>query len=354
LPNYTFEVDEGIILTGKFVEMPKVNLEVTIDGNGSVSLDGAEITPGGTEQIYRGSQIQLTAQADNEYEFAYWQDIGSGSIISFTPTYECRMGTDIHIKAVFKKTVTEETTHFTVTFVDKGGNILHSQEVAKDGAASSPKKDPVLPGYTFTGWDKNFDSVTGDLIINPCYQREEGEYTVTVAGGTLSTGGNTGSFKFDMPVTIEADPAPEGQRFSHWTQGGVKVSTKRSYSFFTPMKNTTLKAEYVDENAPVVNVPFITLGTLEDTGEPISYTVHRDAPADYTLVQSGVILYQGDLTGELTINTSSAIIGRISNSSTDQFYTYKNIKQGETWIARAYLIYQDENGNIVTVYNEQL
>lgn len=273
------------------------------------------------------------------------------------------MGADNSIRAVFK--AIPDANHFTVTFMDKRGKVLKSEDVEQGKSASPPGNVPYLPGYEFMNiWDKDYTNVTSDLTIKARYQRTAGTYTLTVEGGKLSTGGDTGDFQFDMPVTVVADPAPEGKKFSHWVkkqgqdQNGKKVSTQSTYSFFTPMNNATLKAEYVDEDALIMEWPFITLELLQETDAAIAYTAHRNVPDDYgySLMESGVILIESselDADEELTVDTSGAVIGRIKNDSTDQFYIYKN-KVGKTWTARAYLIYRDEAGNIVTVYSEQL
>jgi len=68
--------------------------------------------------------------------------------------------------------IQELVTH-TVTFVDYDGEtILKSEEVADGGSAIAPA-DPTREGYTFTGWDKDFDVVTGDLIITAQYKKNE-------------------------------------------------------------------------------------------------------------------------------------------------------------------------------------
>ena len=242
--------------------------------------------------------------------------------------------------------------------------MLKSEVVAQDASAIPPDV-PNLPGYEFIEWDKDYTNITSNLTVNARYQRTAETYTLTVEGGKLSTGEVAGDFQFDMPVIVEAAP-PAGKKFSHWVKklgedpDGKKVSTQRKFSFFTPMNHATLKAEYVDEDVVIMEWPFITLELLQETGDAIAYTAHRNVPdnADYSyiLMESGVILIESSKLGtaeELTIDKSGAVIGRIKNDSTDQFYIYKN-KEEKTWTARAYLIYRDEAGNIVTVYSEQL
>jgi len=85
------------------------------------------------------------------------------------------------------------------------------------------------------------------------------------------------------------------------------------------------------------------------------FTAIRNIPAEYTLVESGVLLLESDtpLSEELTVDTASVIRGKISNASTDQFYIRKtNVTDGDTWYGRAYMIFEDANGNLITVYSE--
>ncbi len=358
LPNYTFTAERDITLTPNFEEMEKCFLEVTTVGDGSVILNGTINCNGNYKDEHaKGTSIQLTATANAGYAFAYWEDVRTASIISTDPVYVCVMGTGVNVKAVFNRIPTADTTEFTVIFKDKSGKILKSTGVVKNTAATPPATTPALAGYSFTGWDKDYTNVTSDMTINAKYERLPDTYTVTVEGGTLSTGGTTGNYQYDMPVTVVAGTAPEGQKFTYWTQDGQKVSTKNTFSFFTPMKNTVLTAVFVDESTEIVNVPFITLSEdvqVDTANKTMLFTAIRDVPDGYTLVESGVLLLQSNtpLAGELTVDTEGAIRGKIKNDSTDQFYIRKsNITAGDTWYARAYLIYRDASGNIVTGYS---
>ena len=58
----------------------------------------------------------------------------------------------------------EKTKTYLVTFVDDEGNILSEQRVGEGTSAVAPD-DPVKEGYTFIGWDKEFNNVTSDLTI---------------------------------------------------------------------------------------------------------------------------------------------------------------------------------------------
>ena len=358
LPNYSFTVTTDITLTAKFTVMQKDSLEVTTVGNGTVTLNGGSTALPAyyLAQHTRGDVITLTATAGSGNAFAYWQDSLSGSILSTSPAYEFVMGAGVSLKAVFSRVPDANTSEFTVIFKDKSGKILQSTNVAKNGAAIPPAS-PSLVGYSFADWDKTFNDVTSDMTVNALYERLPTTYMVTVVGGTLSAGETSGSYRYDMPVTVVAGTAASGQKFSHWEQDGVKISTDSTYSFFTPMRATTLTAVFVSADTVLVEAPFITLSAtvqVDTVGKNMLFTANRTVPAGYTLIESGVLLLKANtpLSGELTVDTAGVIRGKIKNDSTDQFHIRKNnITGGDTWYARAYLIYRDADGNIITVYS---
>jgi hypothetical protein len=266
------------------------------------------------------------------------------------------MGAGVSLKGVFNRIPDANTSEFTVIFKDKSGRILQSTNLAKN-AAAVPPASPSLVGYSFTGWNRTFNNVTSDMTISALYERLPTTYTVTVVGGALSTGGTGGSFQYDMPVTVVAGTAPAGQKFSHWEQDGVKISINSTYSFFTPMRATTLTAVFVPAETVIVETPFITLSAtvqVDTAGNNMLFTASRTVPAGFTLIESGVLLLQSNTppSGELTVDTADVIRGKIKNDSTNQFHIRKNnIADGDTWYGRAYLIYRDADGNIITVYS---
>lgn len=252
--------------------------------------------------------------------------------------------------------IIDKVKEFSVIFKDKTGRVLKSEKIA-EGDDASPPDSPTLNGYEFIGWDKSFDKVTSDMVINATYIRAKDTYKVTVIGGKLSTGETSGDFRFDMPVTVVADSAPSKQKFSYWELDGKKISSDSTYTFFVPMKATTLTGVFVDKTTTLENKPFITLldnVMVDITDKTMAFTATRVVPSGYSLVESGIILLKSsNFTGELTLDTANVIHGTIDNNSTNQFYVRKlNISDGDTWYARAYLIYKDANGNSFTVYSD--
>ena len=71
---------------------------------------------------------------------------------------------------------------YTVNFVDYDGTTLSSQTIEHGSSAVAPA-DPQRTGYTFTGWNADFSSVTSDLTITAVYEENK---PTAVANTTLA------------------------------------------------------------------------------------------------------------------------------------------------------------------------
>lgn len=354
---YTFEPTGSINLYPKFEKIPQIKLKVSIDGGGAVALNGTTLPTSESEtELAKGSEYILTATPAPGKYFAYWEDDDSTTVLlAETAEYRSKIGSDTHIRAVFYDVTTAATSNFTVIFTDKNGKILKSETVSRGASATAPTV-PAFAGYVFKGWSRSFSNVSANIIVMAVYDREPVKYTVTVVNGTLSGGGTTGDFEYDKPVTVTANTPPSGKKFSHWEQDGIKISTSETIKIFMPMSPTTLTAVFIDTTGTGASEPFITLSNsvlVDSTNNILTFTARRNIPTGYTLVESGVLMLKSNtLSGELTVSTAGIIRGKIKNDSSDEFYVRKkNTVPGEVWYARAYLIFSDSHGNIITVYS---
>lgn len=355
LPNYSFLADKDLVLTAQFVPMPQYTLQVSAQTGGQVQLDGAPLPLGDEAYLPLGAEIVLTAVADDGYAFSYWTDANNSGVISTNATCQCVLTGDRTLQAVFRPMPSSEASEFTVIFRDKTGEILQTHSVSKDSAAMSPA-DPVLPGYRFLHWDKDFSAVSADMFVNAVYERVADEHTISVVNGQLANGDTSGVVQFDQAVIVVAGAAPAGQVFSHWSQNGQPVSSQSTFTCFASTRDITLTAVFADAAEHLPPVPSITLSEYVMTdGGAMALTAYRDLPSGYTLVESGILLSDEAPPGEgLTVNTPGASRGRVGNDSTSQFNIRKSSAAGTSWYARAYLIYSDGQGNVVTVYSDQL
>ncbi|MBO4562707.1 MAG: InlB B-repeat-containing protein [Clostridia bacterium] len=115
-------------------------------------LEKDENVPAGADPSYDGPTPERQGDAQYSYTFTGWSP-------EITPVTG-----DVTYTAVFEGTLNT----FTVTFVDWQGGVIAQQQVEYGGAATAPAA-PERTGYNFTGWDKDFTNVTGDLTVTAQY-----------------------------------------------------------------------------------------------------------------------------------------------------------------------------------------
>ena len=103
----------------------------------------------------------------------YWtSSIAAGDnkaqFVDFRPAKTVTLSDD-YISVGFSVRLAMDITRHTVTFVDWNGTELASVIVEEGKDATAPD-DPTREGYTFTGWDTDFSSVTEDLIVKATYK----------------------------------------------------------------------------------------------------------------------------------------------------------------------------------------
>lgn len=110
--------------------------------------------------------------------------------------------------------------HFTVIFTDHDGTVLQSSSVAMNTAATAPT-NPTRTGYTFTGWDKEYDYVTSDLTIQATY--DVNIYTVRFLDddGTVL---KTVNVEYLSSATPPSNPEKDQYRFVGWDKSYDEIT----------------------------------------------------------------------------------------------------------------------------------
>ncbi len=67
--------------------------------------------------------------------------------------------------------VTVEAKTYKVTFVDGQGKTLATRAV-KEGEAAKAPTDPTRDGFTFKGWDKDFEDIQGDITVTALWKEQ--------------------------------------------------------------------------------------------------------------------------------------------------------------------------------------
>lgn len=144
--------------------------------------------------------------------------------------------------------------HYSVTFKDFDGRVLSTQTVPYGSSAVKPI-NPVRAGYTFTGWDKSFDTITSHLTVNAIYNINK--YTVTFkneSGSVLSTQ----SVNYGTRATAPKSLTKSGYTFIGWY---ISLSSTTPYSFSTAItNNTTLYGRFAKNTATPASFKAVSSG----------------------------------------------------------------------------------------------
>ena len=159
---------------------------------------------------------------------------------------------DLTINAVY------DVDTFTVTFKD-GEKVLETQTVEYEAAATAPDTARLSPpeGKHFAKWDKDFSKVTEDIEVSAVY--ELNEYTVTFKNGetTLKTEMVKHGFAATAPNVFDTPT----EKFVGWDKSfdnvtsdlivNAKFETKKFTLTFINFDGTTVYTAEVEYGAPI-------------------------------------------------------------------------------------------------------
>ena len=209
----------------------------------------------GTTPVYGGAVPTKPADAQYTYTFDSWSpNIG---VVTGAQTYT----------AVFAQTVNQ----YTVTFKNHDGSVLQSTSVAYGDIPTYAGETPTKPAtaqytYTFSGWDKTIEAVTGDVVYTAQFDETVNEYTITFQnwdGTTLATY----SLEYGQtPVYAGTDPTKPADAqytytFSGWTPALATVTGDATYTatFSSDVNSYTVTLNA--ENGTVTGAGTYTYGT---------------------------------------------------------------------------------------------
>lgn len=246
-----------------------------------------------------------TSQDGKQFEFVGWSLTDGGEVVD--PTSVTVTG-DVTLYAVFKTVESsgetpggeeipggEETPGgdqkpgYTVTFKDGlTGETIDETSVEYGGAATAPTA-PVHEGYTFAGWDGDFDEIKGRTQITALYTVNSYKLTASVLGGSAEQSVNYGD-----EIVLDAPTAPTGLSFVCWTVDGEPLRDGATM----PAKDVTAVAKFeidwtgvaIDETdaASVVYGGGIAMSLPTIEGMTFSYSwADGSEDADFVPVSAG-------------------------------------------------------------------
>ena len=215
-----------LLVMGWFLFLRKVEYEVTIDYNNTVTLTEKKV-------MSKGSTINDIAVPTREgYKFLYWTVDGK----RVDSTYEITK--DLKIVAIWEETKPK----IKIKLNNDGGEGSTEVEVEEGAVLTEPTK-PTKEGYKFLYWESSGEKydftkpVTEEIELKAVWQKVV-EYIVTFN----SNGGSSVSsekVEKDSVVAKPTDPTRSGYEFVAWLLNGTK------YDFNTKVtKNITLTAKW--------------------------------------------------------------------------------------------------------------
>ena len=177
-----------------------VNLQTNNTQWGKVTGDGL---------YFLDSIATITATPYDGYTFMRWSDGNTDNPRTIQVTSDTTLTAEFAIEG-----------GCLVIFVDWDGTVLSSVSVVSGDAATAPA-DPIREGYTFIGWDKDFSVVADHMTITAQYQINR--YRVRFFDDDTLL--KTDSVEYQSAAIAPANPYHEGYTFTGWDQAFDSITS---------------------------------------------------------------------------------------------------------------------------------
>ena len=200
---------------------------------------------------------------------------------------------------------------FAVTFVNMDGEVLSTQNIAYGDAAVAPEA-PAMEGYIFIGWDKEFGCVTDTMTVTARYAIARTVTFVDWDGTVLSTqvvaDGNS--------ATAPEVPEREGYTFTGWDVEFTSVTENitvtaqydiKKYSVvFCDWDGSVISEQVVEHGEAAIAPPDPAREGLNFTGWSIDFSIITSDCFIYAVYAP--IANSGDVNGDGTVNAVDALV----------------------------------------------
>ncbi len=228
----------------------------------------------------------------------------------------------------------------TVTFVDSDGTVLNKQTISYGGSAITPAS-PKKTGYTFSGWDKEYEKLTSSITVRAKYTKKT--YTVKF----IDYDGNVISnqkVKYANSATEPAKTVPEGYSFVGWD---------RNFSSIT--ENLTVRMVVVENDSvlPITVDSCQAVRAEEHSGYTLTVNLKNEISSR---VNGRVVAALKTDTGKfLTMTESSAFTITGGNTKTlEVFVPYESAAGlAEVYVVQTYSSLIPISENVVSTINTE-
>ena len=351
--SYTFSATENTDLAAVYEAYGTVR--INIDGGRNFKINGKAYTSDNIADYSVASTVTAEALED---EFAYWVN-EYGMIVSRDRKYSFTVTTAATLRAVYN---TRAEDKITVIFESYYGQVILRTQIA-EGEIDTIQipSGPTRIGYTFKEWSAGAEQIRAALkagesviTIKPVYESVSERCEIKVINGSGS-----GTYYTNDKVTIVADEPKEGYKFSHWKEvggAGAILSYNKTYQFFAGSVSE-IEAVYVEDSEAVEAkaTTFIESMYVDDTNDKISFVSMSTVPKGCKIIKAGIVATSDPKVGD-NVNASNAEYVR-GNAWSGNAYRYtwtkKDYSKNPIWYVRGYLVYEDSQGNVNTIYSDE-
>lgn len=361
--SYTFSPSEDYDLIA--VYSAKEGKKATITVVGGTIIDGVSSTS--ISGIY-DLGTSLTVTPDDSENFDHWEN--SEGMIVARKSDSNTSGTYIFTVAKDETLTAVSNTSEKMTIICESyyGQVIKTYVV--DLTEFSSLDYPEVPtrfGYTGGEWtNKPTEFATNTVVTvkadNYTATSVATDYTVTANQGTVSKFGATMGDETSLScalndhVTVQAEVASEGMKFYCWKDvDGNILSYTSTYSFYVT-KSVQLTANYVEETTiPDETATALIIDSAYDSTNQITrFVALLSVPDDCTITYAGIVATNdSSVKDNLTKDNAKLIRGTTDSTNPHVRYTLNIVnKNAKTMYARAYLVYQNSNGDTIEIYGD--
>ncbi len=328
---YSFPATENCTVTAVFEYVTPMRTIAAV----ASPTNGGTISGLGNGQFADGASVTLTATPNDNFTFNNWTE--NGTVVSTSAAYTFTVSGNRSLVANFTENVNTYTISATCAPANSGsvsgtGNYAAGVQASLSATAAS--------GYTFVNWTENGTvvsqqnpynfTVSGNRSLVANFQRQAGNYTVTVVVDPVGAGTTIGSGTYAEGVTAQltANPAT-GYNFIGWYNGTQLVATAQNYSF-TVVGNVTLYARFELQaiNYTInATVNPANAGTVSGTGsyaEGASVTLTATANNNYQFLnwtENGQVVYRNAVYRFAALGNRNLVANFLANQTQDYTIT---------------------------------
>lgn len=318
-----------------------------------------EVDIGNLTAIPRDTTVTLTAGAANEgYEFIGWYQ-PNGKILADSAEYRVSVNTDLSVEARYQKK------SGVVTFM-ANGRIEYSFIGVEIAESDFPAAPSAYSGFEFTGWDQTVAEINTILAVGQSvtvtaqFAPVKQTSVITVYNGEAETP-ETVTLEESKWYAVKAIPV-EGKHFAYWTMDGA-ILTYGQTANVRVVSDCTLKAVYSTAVTEAEGTALLKTAAYHADTKKLVMVAYLTVPEGCRINNAGLLAvsesYNGygpeqDLTFDNAqyIKTSAAAVGK--SAPVTYTWTKSSVSIGDTWYARAYVTYEDADGQQHTVYGDRV